>query len=123
MLTPFFLLTKYIFQTAERLAKNAEASSVAKDAQIKRATEAVARMKAQLAELKSNENTSGTDDRARAEAAEARVRVLEKQRAELVAAFKKQMKLVDVSVSTCPCLRLLSELYAKLPNVHLEWIY
>lgn len=114
MLTPFFLLTKYIFQTAERLAKNAEASSVAKDAQIKRATEAVARMKAQLAELKSNENTSGTDDRARAEAAEARVRVLEKQRAELVAAFKKQMKLVDVSVSTCPCLRLLSELYAKV---------
>jgi len=83
-------------QTAERLAKSADASSVAKDAQVKRATEAVARLKAQLAEARSTDNASNTDDRARAEAAEARVRVLEKQRGDLVAAFKKQMKLVDV---------------------------
>jgi len=83
-------------QTAERLVKNADASSVAKDAQVKRATEAVARLKAQLAEVRSSDAASGTDDRARADAAEARVRALEKQRGDLVAAFKKQMKLVDV---------------------------
>ena len=83
-------------QTAERLAKNADASSVAKDAQVKRATEAVARLKTQLAEARNTDNAANTDDRERAEAAEGRVRVLEKQRGDLVAAFKKQMKLVDV---------------------------
>jgi hypothetical protein len=40
---------------------------------------------------------SGTDaDRARASAAEARVRVLEKQRGELMEGFRKQLKLIDI---------------------------
>jgi hypothetical protein len=40
---------------------------------------------------------SGTDaDRSRATAAENRVRVLEKQRAELMEGFRKQLKLIDI---------------------------
>jgi uncharacterized membrane protein len=40
---------------------------------------------------------SGTDaDRSRAAAAENRVRVLEKQRAELMEGFRKQLKLIDI---------------------------
>ena len=40
---------------------------------------------------------SGSDaDRARATAAENRVRVLEKQRAELMEGFRKQLKLIDI---------------------------
>jgi hypothetical protein len=40
---------------------------------------------------------SGTDaDRARATAAENRVRVLEKQRGELMEGFRKQLKLIDI---------------------------
>ncbi len=35
-------------------------------------------------------------DKARLEAAEARVKVLEKQRAELLEGFRKQMKLIDI---------------------------
>lgn len=40
--------------------------------------------------------SSGSGDRARAEELAGRVRNLEKQRADLVDAFRKQMKLIDV---------------------------
>lgn len=82
--------------TSERLVKQAEATSKAKDAQLKRATETIARMKGQMNELLDNKGDGKADDRSRADAAEARVKVLEKQRADLIVAFKKQMKLIDV---------------------------
>ena len=81
--------------TAERLVKAAEASAKAKETQINRTTEIIARQKKQLADLGSHEAGSRETERARADAAEARCKVLEKQRADLVAGFKKQMKLID----------------------------
>jgi hypothetical protein len=82
--------------TAQRLTKTAETTSKNKDIQVRRAQEAVARMKVQIEELQSRDATVVGDDRARADAAESRVKVLERQRADLVSAFKKQMKLIDV---------------------------
>ena len=83
-------------QTAERLAKQAEAASKAKETQLKRATETIARMKNQMNELVDKGTGEEKSDRSRAETAEARVKVLEKQRADLISAFKKQMKLIDI---------------------------
>ena len=82
-------------QTAERLVKQAEAVSKAKDTQLKRATETIARMKGQMSDLV-DQGGRKVDDKGRADAAEARIKVLEKQRMDLIAAFKKQMKLIDV---------------------------
>lgn len=81
--------------TAERLAKAADASAKAKETQLNRTAEIVARQKKQLEALQGAEVGSRDTERARADAAEARVKTLEKQRAELVAGFKKQMKLID----------------------------
>jgi hypothetical protein len=83
-------------QTAQRVAKSAEAANKSKDVQVRRAQEAVTRMKSQLQELQGTSANAAGDDRARADAAEARVKILERQRADLVSAFKKQMKLIDV---------------------------
>ena len=83
-------------QTAERIVKQAEAGTKAKETQLKRATETIARMKSQMGELLEKGNGDDKSDRARADAAEARVKVLEKQRMDLISAFKKQMKLIDV---------------------------
>ena len=83
-------------QTAERIVKQAEAASKAKETQLKRATETIARMKTQMGELLEKGSGDDKSDRARADAAEARVKVLEKQRSDLISAFKKQMKLIDV---------------------------
>ena len=83
-------------QTAERLVKQAEAASKAKETQLKRATETIARMKNQISELMEKGNGDDKSDRSRADTAEARVKVLEKQRMDLISAFKKQMKLIDI---------------------------
>ena len=83
-------------QTAERIVKQAEAASKAKETQLKRATETIARMKNQISELLEKGNGDDKSDRSRADTAEARVKVLEKQRMDLISAFKKQMKLIDI---------------------------
>ena len=49
-----------------------------------------------MQELSSEESGKSDNDRVRAEVAEERVKILEKQRGDLVSAFKKQMKLLDV---------------------------
>lgn len=82
-------------QTAERLLKQAETDAKAKDAQHKRALESITRLKAQLAESQTS-TPRGGEARGRVEELEAQVKALEKQRGELLTAFRKQMKLIDV---------------------------
>lgn len=81
--------------TAERLAKAAEANARAKETQLNRTAEIVARQKKQLTDLEAHGSGSRETERTRADAAEARCKVLEKQRADLISGFKKQMKLID----------------------------
>lgn len=83
-------------QTAERLVKQAESNVKSKDLQLKRASENISKMKTRVSELETQRSGDVTGDRERADAAESRVKVLEKQRSDLIAAFKKQMKLIDV---------------------------
>jgi len=83
-------------QTAERIAKQGDASAKAKDTQLKRATETISRLKQQVADLQQSAQHDGKDDRSKLDVAEQRIKLLEKQRGDLVAAFKKQMKLIDV---------------------------
>jgi len=82
-------------QTAERLLKQAETDAKAKDAQHKRALESITRLKAQLVESQTS-TPRGGEARGRVEELEAQVKALEKQRGELLTAFRKQMKLIDV---------------------------
>ena len=83
-------------QTAERIAKQGDANAKAKDTQLKRATETISRLKQQIADLLQSAQHEGKDDRSKLDVAEQRIKLLEKQRGDLVAAFKKQMKLIDV---------------------------
>ncbi len=82
--------------TFERMAKQSEENSKNKDGQLKRAADTIARLKIQLQEAQTQVQNGVAGDHNRAEALEQRVRVLEKQRAELIDGFKKQMKLIDV---------------------------
>jgi chromosome segregation ATPase len=83
-------------QTAERIAKQSETIAKAKETHLKRALETIARLKTQVNEFQGQTQDSSQGERGKIEAAEARVKLLERQRADLIAAFKKQMKLVDV---------------------------
>jgi len=75
--------------------KQAETDAKAKDAQHKRALESITRLKAQLVESQTS-TPRGGEARGRVEELEAQVKALEKQRGELLTAFRKQMKLIDV---------------------------
>ena len=67
-----------------------------KDLQLKRAAETISKLTAQLNEHQSRAHNDVKVDMAKLSEAEARVEVLERQRTELLAAFKKQLKLIDV---------------------------
>ena len=83
-------------QTAERLYKQLDQNTKNKDIQLKRSAETITKLKEQLAEYESQRSKSTTVDKGLLEAAETKVKTLEKQKADLIAAFKKQMKLIDV---------------------------
>lgn len=83
-------------ETTERLAKQSESSVKTKDSQLRRAAETITRFKTQLQEAQLQLQGGLVGDKARVEALEARVKVLEKQRNELLEAFRKQMKLIDI---------------------------
>ena len=68
----------------------------AKETHLKRALETIARLKTQLEELQSQNQNGSEGEKSKVQAAEARVKLLERQRADLIAAFKKQMKLIDI---------------------------
>ena len=90
-----------------------QSNSKTKDSQLKRAAETISRFKTQLQDaqlqiqvqyhtvlisrwLMKCVQGGAQGDKARLEAAEACVKVLEKQRAELLEGFRKQMKLIDI---------------------------
>eukprot|EP00602_Paraphysomonas_sp_CaronLab_P004795 CAMPEP_0185023840 /NCGR_PEP_ID=MMETSP1103-20130426/6467_1 /TAXON_ID=36769 /ORGANISM="Paraphysomonas bandaiensis, Strain Caron Lab Isolate" /LENGTH=335 /DNA_ID=CAMNT_0027556607 /DNA_START=66 /DNA_END=1070 /DNA_ORIENTATION=+ len=83
-------------QTAERLAKQAESQTKTKDTHLKRALETISRNKSTIEELQLQAQNGGHSDKAKLDEALTRVRLLEKHREELLDAFRKQMKLIDV---------------------------
>jgi hypothetical protein len=83
-------------QTAERIAKQSGDNAKLKDTQLKRAVEAIAKLKTQISELQQQSQGDNAGDRAKLEGFESRCKVLERQRTDLITGFKKQMKLIDV---------------------------
>ena len=108
-------------EAAERLVRQSNENAKNKDAQLKRAVETIARLKSQLEDAQSTVQvrilsvyvdctkcpnptanifhtiqTGQSVDTAKFTAMEGRIRTLEKQRADLVEGFRKQMKLIDV---------------------------
>ena len=90
------LLLKKDLATAERIAKSADATNKTKDLQLKRASEQINKLKVQLAEAVAASSENSGSGQGQIEALKTRNKVLEKQRSDLVDAFKKQMKLIDV---------------------------
>ena len=89
-------LLKKDLKTAERLAKQADSVSKSKDLQLKRATETITKLKAQLQDTQSKSKGQDSGDQSKLHEAENRIKLLEKHRSDLVDAFRKQMKLIDV---------------------------
>ena len=83
-------------QTAERIAKQSETMKKEKEVQLKRATETINKLKAQVNELDIQLQGQGVTDRTKMEITEQRLKVTERQRSDLITAFKKQMKLIDI---------------------------
>ena len=82
--------------TAERIAKQGDANVKAKDTQLKRALETITRLKSQLGEIQQKVDGEDHTDRTKFDSLESKLRIVEKQRNDLLIAFKKQMKLIDV---------------------------
>uniref|UniRef100_A0A0G4HMH2 Testis-expressed sequence 9 protein n=1 Tax=Chromera velia CCMP2878 TaxID=1169474 RepID=A0A0G4HMH2_9ALVE len=76
--------------------RKTEAERVAKETRLNRLTEENERLKAQLKEARATDRDRGSAERQERERLAVECRKLERQRSELVAAFKKQMRLIDV---------------------------
>jgi len=88
-------LKKQIEILSQSLKKN-EADHKTKDARLIRVTEDMERYKSSAKELKSSERDRQTGDRKETDRLLHEVRKLERQRTELMNAFKKQNQLIDV---------------------------
>ncbi len=88
-------------QAAERIVKANDANNKTKDIQLKRAMEAVNKLKGQVTETQQSKPPSSSQagnmvDRSLLDSAESKNKLLERQKADLIAAFKKQLRLIDV---------------------------
>eukprot|EP00753_Platysulcus_tardus_P007051 PLAT14798.1.p1 GENE.PLAT14798.1~~PLAT14798.1.p1 ORF type:complete len:356 (+),score=132.20 PLAT14798.1:51-1118(+) len=81
--------------SSSRLARAAEAEGSKKDVRLNRALEEVERLKARLRDMRTSSKDSGASDAAMSQLA-ADNRRLERQKTELLAAFRKQLKLIDI---------------------------
>jgi len=77
-------------------AKKSDAEASMKEARINRLVEERDKLKVRLKELSSTDRDRAVSDRKDVDKLTAEVRKLERQRTELIEAFKKQMKLIDV---------------------------
>lgn len=82
--------------SVHKAAKSAESSSSALDARLARAQEEIDKLKAALHAEKTATAEAAGSHRREVDALQAMVRRVEKQRTEVLAAFRKALKLVDV---------------------------
>ena len=87
--------TKRELTAANKVAKAAEKEHQSREIRLSRALEECDKFKAVLAKATADTKNTGTDARRENDKLQKQVRTLERQRAELLTAFKKQVKLID----------------------------
>ncbi|KAI4876808.1 hypothetical protein NFI96_013204 [Prochilodus magdalenae] len=80
----------------KRAQKQASSTHSATEVRLNRALEEAEKSKAQLSKLKQSSKDSANQEQQRMEALQAENKKLEKQTAELIMGFKKQLKLIDI---------------------------
>ncbi|TRY82077.1 hypothetical protein DNTS_006696 [Danionella cerebrum] len=83
-------------ESMKRNHKQATSSHGATEVRLNRALEEVEKTKTQLTKLKQSSKDSSSQEHKQMETLQAENRKLERQKAELIAGFKKQLKLIDV---------------------------
>jgi hypothetical protein len=83
-------------RTEQKNVKAEQRDGGSKDVRLNRALEELARLKEQLRSGKQRQGEQSTEGQQRIRAQEKEIRLLERQRTELLAAFKKQAKLINV---------------------------
>mmetsp|Transcript_24184 Transcript_24184/g.39734 ORF Transcript_24184/g.39734 Transcript_24184/m.39734 type:complete len:366 (-) Transcript_24184:132-1229(-) len=81
---------------AQRVQKQADSETSSREVRLNRAMEEIEKLKGQLREARSQGKESGDGMRKDLEKAVADTKRLERQKADLITAFRKQMKLIDV---------------------------
>jgi septal ring factor EnvC (AmiA/AmiB activator) len=88
-------MQKEVSNTA-RAAKSAESSTSSFEVRLNRALEDVDRLKAELASSRTAATEMDKTNKESSASMQSQLKRLEKQRGDLVAAFKKQMRLIDI---------------------------